>query len=86
MAYITHAVLCFPSSHPPHSMPFEAAEAGADQRLSADGGGVYSQPGADEAPRGETGGQTLINLCVKSFFSVFCRLNVAHSPAIISIP
>lgn len=52
-------VLCCPSSHPSHPVPFEAAEAGADQRLPADGGGVHSQPGADEAPGGETGGQTL---------------------------
>lgn len=79
-------VLCFSTSHPSHPVPFEAAEAGADQRLPADGGGVHSQPGADEAPGGETGGQTLINMRVTSFcFSVCCGLNAAHSPAIMSV-
>lgn len=74
-------VQCIPSSHPSHPVPFEAAEAGADQRLPADGGGVHSQPGADEAPGGETGGQTLINM----LFLSLCRgLNVAHSPTHIS--
>ena len=40
-------------------MPPEAAEAGTDQRLPTDGRGVHQEPGADEAPRRETGGQLL---------------------------
>lgn len=37
-------------------MQTEAAEAGEDQRLSADGGGVHQEPRADETTRGKTGG------------------------------
>lgn len=40
-------------------MPPEAAEAGADQRLPVDGGGVHQKPGADEASGREAGGQSL---------------------------
>lgn len=82
---MTHAALCLPFSHPSHSVPLEAAEAGADQRLPPNGGGVHSEPGADEASGGETGGQTLMHMRLTSFSAVYCRLNVAHSPAITSI-
>lgn len=56
--------LCLPFSHPSHSVSPEAAEAGADQGLPADGGGIYQEPGADEASGGETGGQTLLHMCL----------------------
>lgn len=46
-------------SHPSHSVPPEATKAGADQRLPTDGGRVHQEPGADEAPGGETGGESL---------------------------
>lgn len=54
-------------------MPPEAAEAGADQRLSADGGGVYQEPGTDEAFGRETGGllwlhMPLTHLCCILWF------------------
>lgn len=53
-------------------MPFEAAEAGTDQRLPADGGGVHQEPGADEASGRETGGQPLLS------HSPLIRLPVLH--------
>ena len=37
-------------------MPSEAFEAGADQGLLADGGGVHQEPGEAEAPGGEERG------------------------------
>lgn len=40
-------------------MPLEAAEAGTDQRLPTDGGGVHQEPGADETFGRETGGRPL---------------------------
>lgn len=49
----------FAFSYTSHSVPPEAAEAGTDQRLPAYGGRVYQEPGADEAPGRETGGQHL---------------------------
>lgn len=54
-------------SHSSHSVPPEAAEAGADQRLPADGGGVHQEPGADEASGGETGGEPLLLQSVAIF-------------------
>lgn len=58
-------------------MPSEAAEAGADQRLPPDGGGVHQKPGADEASGRETGGQPLLHmlhiwvkLLIKCYFSI----------------
>lgn len=53
---LTNAGLCLPFSHSSHSVPPKAAEAGADQRLPTDGGGVHQEPGADEASGGKTGG------------------------------
>lgn len=69
--------LCLPFSHPSHSVPPEAAEAGEDQRLPVDGGGIYQEPGADEASRGETGGQTLLHMCLYVQYSVYSGLHVA---------
>lgn len=43
-------------SHSSHSVPPQAAETGAHQRLPTDGGGVHQEPGADEASGGEAGG------------------------------
>lgn len=74
---ITYAGLCLPFSHPSHSMPPEAAEAGADQRLPTDGGGVHQEPGADEASGGETGGQPSLHMCLACFCAVYSGLNVA---------
>lgn len=59
--------LCLPFSHSSHSMPPEAAEAGADQRLPADGGRVHQKSGADEASGRKTGGQ-LSATCASSSF------------------
>lgn len=52
------AVLCtYSFSHTSHSVPSEAAEAGEDQRLFTDGGGVHQEPGANETLRRKTGGR-----------------------------
>lgn len=67
----TYAGLCLPFSHPSHSVPPEAAEAGADQRLPTDGGGVHQEPRADEASGGETGGQPLLHMCLTCFCAAF---------------
>ena len=57
---VTHCIertaLSFSLSNSPHTLQAETAEAGEDQRLLADGGGVYQEPGTDETPGGETGG------------------------------
>lgn len=58
ICFLSMIFICCFSSHPSHSVPSEAAEAGADQRLPTDGGGVHQKPGADEATGRETGGQT----------------------------
>lgn len=68
----TYAGLCLPFSHPSHSVPPEAAEAGADQRLPTDGGGVHQEPGADEAFGGETRGQPLLHMCLTHL--LLCRV------------
>lgn len=60
-----------PFSHPSYSVPSKAAEAGADQRLPTDGGGVHQEPGADEASGGETGGQSLLHtVCASLGFAL----------------
>ena len=55
-------------------MPPEVAEAGADQRLLTDGGGVHQEPGADEASGGETGGQLLLHICLTCSSAVYLGL------------
>lgn len=60
-------VLLFCLSHSPYSVPPEAPEAGTDQRLPSDGGGVHQKPGADETPGGETGGLHLSLHCLVYF-------------------
>lgn len=57
-------------SHPSHSVPPQAAETGANQRLPADGGGVHQESGADEASGGETGGQPLLRRAMANFVSL----------------
>lgn len=46
-------------SHSPHTVPTEAAQAGEDQRLSSDGGGIHQEPRTDEAPGGKARGVVL---------------------------
>lgn len=43
-------------SNATHKMPIKTIEAGESEGLSADGGRVYQEPGASEAPGGETRG------------------------------
>lgn len=69
---LTIAGLCF--SHSSHSVPPKAAEAGADQRLPTDGGGVHQEPGADEAFGGKTGGESLLYISVTYFCPVYLGL------------
>ncbi len=52
-------------------MPPEAAEAGADQRLPTDGGGVHQKPGADEASGGETGGQSILHMYLTRILALY---------------
>jgi len=49
-------------------VPPEVAEAGTNQRLPADGGGIHQEPGADEAARGKAGGQPLYDIDLPSFW------------------
>lgn len=44
----------FPSDSS-HTMPPQTTEDGTHQGLPTDGGGIYQEPGATEATRGETG-------------------------------
>lgn len=71
---LTNAGLCLPFSHSSHSVPPKASEAGADQRLPTDGGGVHQEPGADEASGGKTGGESLLYIYLTYLCPVYLGL------------
>lgn len=71
---LTNAGLRLPFSHSSHSVPPKAAEAGADQRLPTDGGGVHQEPGADEASGGKTGGESLLYIYLTYLCPVYLGL------------
>lgn len=66
-------------------MPSEATEAGADQGLPTDGGGVHQKPGADETPGRKTGGEFLFYVCLTHYLCVIVYVAVLNFHCQISL-